>query len=79
MSRDTGPADITEDTITEAVAGSFEGAADPRLRECLTALVRHVHAGPGQRRAADGRHHAGHQAWAGLSRLGDRVAERPCG
>jgi hydroxyquinol 1,2-dioxygenase len=44
MPPDTGPADITEDTITEAVAGSFEGAADPRLRECLTALVRHVHA-----------------------------------
>lgn len=38
------PEDITEDTVTEAVVGSFTGAADPRLRECLSALVRHLHA-----------------------------------
>jgi len=44
MSGDRVPADITEETITEAVVDSFENAMDPRLRECLAALVCHVHA-----------------------------------
>jgi catechol 1,2-dioxygenase len=30
--------------ITEAVVDSFDGTADPRLRELLTALTRHLHA-----------------------------------
>jgi protocatechuate 3,4-dioxygenase beta subunit len=40
----TLPADITEETVTDAVVRSFANAVDPRLRECLTALVRHLHA-----------------------------------
>jgi hydroxyquinol 1,2-dioxygenase len=35
--------DFTEETATGAVAASFEGAADPRLREVLGSLVRHLH------------------------------------
>lgn len=30
--------------ITEAVVDSFAGTADPRLRELLGALTRHLHA-----------------------------------
>jgi catechol 1,2-dioxygenase/hydroxyquinol 1,2-dioxygenase len=37
-------ADITEDTVTEAAITSFADTPDPRLRKCLTALVRHLHA-----------------------------------
>ncbi|MEZ5264159.1 MAG: dioxygenase [Acidimicrobiales bacterium] len=32
------------DLITEAVVRNLAGTADPRLRELVTALVRHVHA-----------------------------------
>ena len=35
--------DFTEETATGAVEASFEGAADPRLREVLGSLVRHLH------------------------------------
>jgi hydroxyquinol 1,2-dioxygenase len=35
--------DFTEETATPAVAASFEGTADPRLREVLGSLVRHLH------------------------------------
>ena len=35
--------DFTEETATEAVVSSFAGAPDPRLREVLGSLVRHVH------------------------------------
>jgi hydroxyquinol 1,2-dioxygenase len=35
--------DFTEETATGAVTASFAGAADPRLREILDSLVRHVH------------------------------------
>ena len=36
--------DFTEETAADAVAESFAGAADPRLRELLSSLVRHLHA-----------------------------------
>jgi hydroxyquinol 1,2-dioxygenase len=36
--------DFTEETATEAVIASFAGTPDERLRELLTALVRHLHA-----------------------------------
>jgi catechol 1,2-dioxygenase len=35
--------DFTEETATGAVVASFAGAADPRLREILGSLVRHLH------------------------------------
>jgi len=35
--------DFNEETATGAVVASFEGAADPRLREVLGSLVRHLH------------------------------------
>ena len=35
--------DFTEETATEAVVASFAGTADPRLREVLESLVRHLH------------------------------------
>jgi hydroxyquinol 1,2-dioxygenase len=35
--------DFTEETATGAVAASFAGAPDPRLREVLASLVRHLH------------------------------------
>lgn len=35
---------MTTDGVTDEVAASFAGTADPRLREVLTSLVRHVHA-----------------------------------
>ncbi|HWD45828.1 MAG TPA: intradiol ring-cleavage dioxygenase [Actinomycetota bacterium] len=35
--------DFTEETATDAVVASFAGAADPRLREILESLVRHLH------------------------------------
>jgi hydroxyquinol 1,2-dioxygenase len=35
--------DFTEETATPAVVASFEGTADPRLREVLGSLVRHLH------------------------------------
>jgi catechol 1,2-dioxygenase/hydroxyquinol 1,2-dioxygenase len=38
------PADITEETVTDAVIASLAGTPDPRLERCLTALVRHLHA-----------------------------------
>ncbi|MCW2610047.1 MAG: npcC 2 [Cryptosporangiaceae bacterium] len=44
MTTDEMPADITEDTVTDAVVASFAGTADPRLRECLSVLTRHLHA-----------------------------------
>lgn len=37
-------ADITEETITSAVVDSFSACPDPRLRECVTVLARHLHA-----------------------------------
>ena len=38
------PDDITEDSVTEAVLASIAGAPDPRLAECLCAIVRQLHA-----------------------------------
>jgi catechol 1,2-dioxygenase len=35
--------DFTEETATGAVVASFAGTADPRLRELLGSLVRHLH------------------------------------
>jgi hydroxyquinol 1,2-dioxygenase len=35
--------DFTEETATDAVVASFAGTADPRLREILGSLVRHLH------------------------------------
>src|SRR5918994_528759 len=35
--------DFTEETATAAVEASFAGTADPRLREILGSLVRHLH------------------------------------
>jgi hydroxyquinol 1,2-dioxygenase len=34
---------ITEHNITDAVVARFEGCPDPRLKEVLTSLVRHLH------------------------------------
>src|SRR6185437_2295531 len=34
----------TEDTATDAVVDSFAATPDPRLRELLSSLVRHLHA-----------------------------------
>ena len=36
--------DFTEETAADAVIESFGPDTDPRLREILTALVRHLHA-----------------------------------
>ena len=36
--------DFTEETAAEAVVESFAATADPRLRELLNSLVRHLHA-----------------------------------
>ena len=36
--------DFTEETAADAVVESFAATADPRLRELLTSLVRHLHA-----------------------------------
>jgi hydroxyquinol 1,2-dioxygenase len=36
--------DFTEDSATPAVVASFAGTPDPRLREVLASLVRHLHA-----------------------------------
>ena len=38
------PETTTPEQITGAVIASFEGCADPRLRELMQALVRHAHA-----------------------------------
>jgi hydroxyquinol 1,2-dioxygenase len=35
--------DFTEETATDAVVASFAGTGDPRLREVLESLVRHLH------------------------------------
>src|SRR4051812_35596659 len=35
---------FTEERSAEVVAASFAGTADPRLREVMTALVKHLHA-----------------------------------
>jgi protocatechuate 3,4-dioxygenase beta subunit len=35
---------IDRNTLTDAVAASFDGAGDPRLKEVIGALVRHLHA-----------------------------------
>lgn len=35
---------LDEDTITQAVIGRFSRTPDPRLREILTSLIRHLHA-----------------------------------
>ncbi|MFJ2608320.1 dioxygenase [Streptomyces sp. NPDC091279] len=36
--------DATHPTVTDEAVNSFDGAPDPRLRELLTGLVRHLHA-----------------------------------
>lgn len=38
------PTDFTEQTAADAVAESFQDTPDPRLREVMTSLVRHLHA-----------------------------------
>ncbi|MFB7493760.1 dioxygenase [Streptomyces sp. NPDC056161] len=35
--------DLTEETITAAVQGTFAGASDARLRELFVSLVQHLH------------------------------------
>ncbi|HWD07153.1 MAG TPA: dioxygenase [Amycolatopsis sp.] len=35
--------DLTEETITAAVRKTFDGAADPRVREIFASLVQHLH------------------------------------
>jgi hydroxyquinol 1,2-dioxygenase len=40
----TAMRNITEHNITDAVVGRFENCPDPRLKEILTTLVRHLHA-----------------------------------
>jgi hypothetical protein len=35
--------DFTEETASDAVISSFAPSTDPRLREVLTSLVRHLH------------------------------------
>ncbi|HEY3467195.1 dioxygenase [Amycolatopsis sp.] len=35
--------DLTEETITEAVRKTFDGAAEPRVREVFVSLVQHLH------------------------------------
>ncbi|GAB2852624.1 hydroxyquinol 1,2-dioxygenase [Streptomyces deserti] len=40
----TDATDTTGTTVTDEVVRSLRGTADPRLRELLTALVRHLHA-----------------------------------
>ena len=37
-------ADFTEETATEAVVASYDNTQDPRLRELMRSLVRHLHA-----------------------------------
>lgn len=37
-------ADLDETTVTEAAVASFRDTPDPRLRACLSILVRHLHA-----------------------------------
>src|SRR2546421_12865954 len=44
MTTNEVPADITEETVTDVVVDSFANTADARLRECVTVLVRHLHA-----------------------------------
>ncbi len=36
--------DFTEETAADAVVDSFAKTPDPRLRELLSSLVRHLHA-----------------------------------
>jgi hydroxyquinol 1,2-dioxygenase len=38
------PEDVTEETVTDAVVDSLAGTPDARLRELLSAVVRHLHA-----------------------------------
>jgi hydroxyquinol 1,2-dioxygenase len=35
---------LTEANLTEAVLGKLEGAADPRFKQIMTSLIRHLHA-----------------------------------
>jgi hypothetical protein len=35
---------VSESTITQAVVHSFDGAADPRFRQIIESLTRHLHA-----------------------------------
>lgn len=35
---------VTDDTVTEEAVASLQGTPDPRLRELLTGLIRHLHA-----------------------------------
>jgi hydroxyquinol 1,2-dioxygenase len=35
---------LNQDNITQAVIASFDGTADPRLKEIMTSLVQHLHA-----------------------------------
>jgi hydroxyquinol 1,2-dioxygenase len=44
MATNDMPADITEETVTDAVVDSFAKTPDARVRECVTVLVRHLHA-----------------------------------
>jgi hydroxyquinol 1,2-dioxygenase len=39
---------LPDPVLTDAVAASFDGAADPRFREVMVALVRHLHAFVGE-------------------------------
>jgi len=41
---DVVPEDVTEETVTDAVVDSLAGTPDARLRELLSAVVRHLHA-----------------------------------
>ena len=36
--------DLTAETITEAVIGTMDKTRDPRFKQVLTSLIRHLHA-----------------------------------
>jgi hydroxyquinol 1,2-dioxygenase len=36
--------DFTEETLTDAVLAKLEGATDPRFKQIMTSLIRHLHA-----------------------------------
>ena len=35
---------LTEANLTEAVLGKLEGATDPRFKQIMTSLIKHLHA-----------------------------------
>ena len=71
-----------QEDVTAAVLEAFENTADPRLREILTALVKHLHAFARDVRLTEeefqkARHHYAH-GLGGLLMVGDpdRIAQQ---